>query len=284
MQEALEPSDTDAHPPPAVLACHTPPDTVRVEQGHGRVNRLLRAQSVQTQTPSLGFTNAQLLCRQVQARLSPSVQEALEPSDTDTHPPLAAASQAEVGAEVSVKKRKGGGGMWRAFVSQRVRGQAGKVDFKALSEEHRHLKSTAAGELEEVSKLGQAGTARHRESGQAAFGPRSREVTRKRATAAATASTRQRWAGSTAAPPQTLATSAQTGISQVLSLAAESQKGGQTKGKGACSHEKRELGCPHCTPPFAAALGCGGGLECTSRTCALWWRFIFAAKPLLPHL
>ena len=71
-----------------------------------------------------------------------------------------------------VRKRRGGGGSLRAYISQRSRGQTGKVNFRALAKEFRELPEDQKQHFKEVGSLG---TLAHRK-GFAAFG----KVRRKR--------------------------------------------------------------------------------------------------------
>ena len=70
-----------------------------------------------------------------------------------------------------VRKRRGGGGSLRAFISQRSRGQTGKVNFRVLAKEFRELPEDEKQHFKEVGSLG---TLAHRK-GFAAFGKAKRK-------------------------------------------------------------------------------------------------------------
>ena len=155
-------------------------ETVGVEWGHGRVHRLITQSSVQTHTPNAEFVGAQWLCQKVQQRKQQNwraTQEAQQKKN-DTRP---AGQEMEV-KEIA-KKRRGGGGAWRAFVSKRARGQLGQVNLQQLAIEYREAQQQRTPEYLEAERSGQAATEVHRSQPGPAFGPPTRQLMRKQAAA-----------------------------------------------------------------------------------------------------
>ena len=158
-------------------------DTVQVEWGHGRVNRLISVQSTHTRPPSLEFVNAQFIaqkhlqrCAQFSTHKKPSTRVPAAPADT--LPDLSA----EQPAKKSKKGRGGGGGAWRAFLSQRTRGTRGAVDWATMKDEYRQHRQENTPAFQEWSKAGKAATVKHQLSRKPSFGPPPRSVRRKIAT------------------------------------------------------------------------------------------------------
>ena len=78
----------------------------------------------------------------------------------------------------SVKKRKGGGGSYRAFVHIHSKGKKGKANFKDLSVRYKAAQESGDPQLQNLVTLGRAATVAARGSSGSAFGMKSREVSR----------------------------------------------------------------------------------------------------------
>ena len=151
-------------------------ETVGVEWGHGRVHRLITKSSVQTHVPTIDFVGAQWLCQKLQQRhlgQSPPV-----PPPTSEQPEPQTPGQPA--AESTGKRKRGGGGAWRAFVSQQTRGSQGQADLRQLSARYQEAKRLRTPEYVAAEEAGQAATKRHKLQGQRAFGPTARQTSRKR--------------------------------------------------------------------------------------------------------
>ena len=153
-------------------------DIVKMEWSHGRAHRVLLAQSAHTHTPTLGYLNSQVMAQKYKARLqhltsSQPRAEGLWRDKQATAPPTTSGA-------ASIPK-KGGGGAWRAFTSQRSRGAGERPDWSQLAEEYRQAKEDHTAEFQQAQQLGQAAASRHREGHQAksSFGPYTRDVGRR---------------------------------------------------------------------------------------------------------
>ena len=160
-----------------VLAMTASVDTVNVEWSHGRIQRILAVEGVQTHRPTLNYLNSQHICQKHQECKRRARGTALLPRRS--------AGVRKTESRTKAKKRpRGGGGAWRAFTSERLRGMTGPVDWSKLSEDYHAAQRANTPEYAEAVRVGAAATERHRASGQASFGPRRRALRRKRATAA----------------------------------------------------------------------------------------------------
>ena len=165
----------------SVIVQQAQTETVGLEWGHGRVSRLLRASSTQTHTPSMAFLNSQFLCskhKQRQAATSTSVAHSMD--KRRQQPPGSHKEPAAVVAKA--KATRGGGGAWRAFVSQRTKGQTGRVNTAQLAAEYREAKEQRTPEFLQSSVIGEAATIKHRLSGFPSFGDEVRAIRRRRMT------------------------------------------------------------------------------------------------------
>ena len=72
-----------------------------------------------------------------------------------------------------VKKKRGGGGAFRAFISVSCRGQKGRVDFREMKRRFRQLSQA---DLQRYQEIGAHGTRAHKR-GHAAFGTKKRKRT-----------------------------------------------------------------------------------------------------------
>ena len=129
-------------------------DTIALESKHAAIRRALMVLSNQAIAPDITVISANEVLRlyrkhaaALKMRLNP------EPLATDDATPFAACDGvAELGAP-SPRKRKGGGGPWRAFVALNVGG--GDVDFHELIARH---KSISPDERRVVERLGAIAT------------------------------------------------------------------------------------------------------------------------------
>ena len=164
------------------LAHSTPVDTAHIERAHGRVSRILRSQSVQTRAPTFSFLNAQQVCLKFKDRSASTLtsQAALA-----GHRRTGERHATGPGDRPSQRKRRGGGGPWRAFLSQTRRGVAGSTDFSQQKTVYREIKAEAGQQWQQLQDLGAAGTQLHKATGQPSFGQPQRQIQRKLATQAA---------------------------------------------------------------------------------------------------
>ena len=158
-----------------MLAGTVATETIGVEWSHGRVSRLLKSQSQQTHTPTLSFTNAQVLCQKQRQRWGGTCAAKAQKLQENAQARGLATTKA-----AAPKQRRGGGGAWRAFTSMQTRGQSGRVDFASLGQQFRALQETGGQPLATAQEYGQAGTERHRLTGQPSFGEPTRQMMRRR--------------------------------------------------------------------------------------------------------
>ena len=149
------------------------PDIVSVEWGHGRVHRLIKKSSVQTVAPTVSFVSSQWLMQKHHLRYQVPLLGQGQPVKAEAQHMV---EDPDVPEEPMAKKRRGGGGAFRAFISVRSRGQSGKADMKHLANEYARAKAEHTREYQEALVLGEAGTARHKVTGQPSFGPATRDV------------------------------------------------------------------------------------------------------------
>ena len=154
------------------LALLAATETVGVEWGHGRVHRLVKKSSVQTHTPTTAFVGAQWLCQRAVHR----GKQTLSPPEASKPVAQAApsASALPVLEERPAKKRRGGGGAFRAFVSQATRGQKGSPDLGDIAQQYQTAKAQASPAYLEAQRVGAAATERHRSTTATSFGPKTR--------------------------------------------------------------------------------------------------------------
>ena len=152
-------------------------ETVSLEWGHGRVNRLIVATSNQSKRPSLEFIGAQWLCQKHKQRQAATCTSVKRPRPSA--PTTAGQGEAQPQASQG-RRRRGGGGAWRAFVSMKTRGQKGRADLANLAQEYALAKRLGTAELAEARERGAAASVRHQQAGVAGFGPTTREYHRKR--------------------------------------------------------------------------------------------------------
>ena len=154
-------------------------ETVGLEWGHGRVHRLITKSAVQTHAPSLEFVAGQWLCQRVQHRFRAKSFTTKRSARLQAKP---GGRPAQPGQGAVPKKRKGGGGAWRAFVSKRRRGLAGGGSFN-FGAEYREAKERQTPEYLEAVRAGKAATQRAKATGAPAFGERTRATRRKQLSA-----------------------------------------------------------------------------------------------------
>ena len=61
------------------------------------------------------------------------------------------------------KKRRGGGGAWRAFQSLHTRGSGQKLDWASLSQDYQHAKQQKTPDYQQAHDVGRAAAIRHPE-------------------------------------------------------------------------------------------------------------------------
>ena len=157
-----------------------PTETVGIEWGHQRVHRLISKSSVQTRAPSMEYISSQFLCQKVQQQPQnpvtslPSLVPRQQQPDALPADPAAGEDRGP-----PVKRRRGGGGAYRAFISKRSRGQTGQADMAALTAAYRESKAANDQEYQEALRAGRAATLRHKNTPSRAFGPSQRALRRK---------------------------------------------------------------------------------------------------------
>lgn len=138
--------------------------TASIEAKHASIRRQVVRSSCQTHVEAAQKCSSMFVLQE-HRRLQPPVQvgpELVEPS----------ADSVDEGVPPPLKKHRGAGGPWHAFIHHVGRGR--KCDFKALSAEYNALPPERKAFFEE---LGRQGTDASRHGGRA-FGPSSREVQR----------------------------------------------------------------------------------------------------------
>ena len=161
--------------------CHCQPtDTVQIEESHGRVSRLLKSQSVQTHNLSLPFLNAQQVCFKHRARESNITTALAARADPARATPQLPQQPSASGKRQVAKRKKGGGGTWRALISHLTKGQKGKADFSALAQKYKELKQQPTEEFASIVSQGEAATKYHKLTGGSGFGPPTRQARRRR--------------------------------------------------------------------------------------------------------
>ena len=157
-----------------------PTETVGIEWGHQRVHRLISKSSVQTRAPSMEYISSQFLCQKVQQQAKDPVtslpsnqpEKLRQPADPDVF-----AAVEDQGRPL--KRRRGGGGAYRAFISKRSRGKSGQADMAALTAAYRASKAANDDEYQEALRAGRAATLRHKSTTSRGFGPSQRSLRRK---------------------------------------------------------------------------------------------------------
>ena len=155
-----------------VLALSASVDTVSIEWSHGRLHRMLHATS-QTHKPSLAFLSAQVLALKHKQRRQ--IAKGL-PMTKHRKSHLVGGKSLEQQKRAVPKRKRGGGGAYRAFVSKRLRGTSGKPDFQAVTQAYRASMHSHDESYREAVETGVAATERHRDVGGGAFGKRTRAV------------------------------------------------------------------------------------------------------------
>ena len=158
-------------------------DTVQIEWGHGRVNRLISVQSSHTHAPRFEYVNAQFVAQKHQERRQAcKFQTAGKASKVGKR-----TSSAGVGVleqEPPEKRAKtrppgGGGGAWRAFLNLKQKGTQGRTNFSDLKHEYRAHKEAGTPQYQQWVRIGAAATKRHKLSKAPSFGPTTRSTRRK---------------------------------------------------------------------------------------------------------
>lgn len=151
-------------------------DIVRIECLHASIRRLLEARSLQTHRCELERLSAEWVAMQFRQRPCTAGQHR---TSTTADGPMQDSSLTDPGSpgpSAVSKARRGGGGTWRAFVSESDIGR--QRDFKALRGRYWALRDAGGEELERLHELGKQATVAHRAGAARAFGPRQRDVAR----------------------------------------------------------------------------------------------------------
>ena len=142
-------------------------DTVLVEKGHAHVRRDLFIGSAHTHTVAVDKASAKYCMRQLRrnqgTRLRRECPDAVGPLPAN-------AAALESGTQ---RQRRGGGGLWRAFVREQSYGQQGSPDFADLGRRYRLL---SASEKSTLAPRAANATQAHRDGGAPSFGHKSRAV------------------------------------------------------------------------------------------------------------
>ena len=160
-----------------VLSMTASVDTVHLEWSHGRVQRMLSVEGVHTHRPAAAYLNSQYVCQKHQERKR-------RVKGTSLLSKWARAREGQSVGKVAKpgKRKRGGGGTWRAFTSERIRGSAGPTDWTELSAAYQEAKRLRTQEYQRAERRGEAATQRHSVTGQASFGPKTRALRRKQVT------------------------------------------------------------------------------------------------------
>ena len=145
-------------------------ETVQIEWGHGRVQRLLGAASHHTHAPHLKYINAQWLCHRHSLR-----HTSHERGDKRVARRVAASKRKgrdHTGSPAKKRRRSYGGGPLRAFISLASAQQVGTINFKELAARYRREKTEGTELYRAALEEGRAATERRRR-GEAGFGPSS---------------------------------------------------------------------------------------------------------------
>ena len=174
-----DPAAAEALTTLTTLSWVMPMDTVRIEEGHGRLNRLLRSQSVQTHTPTFSYMNAQQVCLRHRERQKLSCVGRARAFSGRRGEQRGQESEDKAPKSDAQSQSSRGGGAWRAFTSQQTRWQEGRPDWAFLSLQYQDMKRKDPEQFRKLEAQGQAATAYHQQTGAASFGPSSREIRRK---------------------------------------------------------------------------------------------------------
>eukprot|EP00971_Amphidinium_carterae_P026880 530208-Amphidinium_carterae.1 len=149
-------------------------ETVQLEWGHGRVNRLLSVQRQHTHAPSLEYLNARFVAQKYQGRVANLKKRG-------SKVPCAVASEQDMAAhdiDKNLPKSRGGGGAWRAMVSETQKGRCGRVNFAELQQVYVRAKADNSEDYQRWVQMGKAATVKHKLHAGSAFGPGRRHVLR----------------------------------------------------------------------------------------------------------
>lgn len=144
-------------------------DTAQIEARHSGIRRRLVKAGVQTHVPEIERVSAEFCCAYLSrehGRLKRLVRDSCAPGK---------ASNGEGDARPK-KRRRGGGGSWRAFCHTKCAGRC-KADFAKLAVEY-HAEMERGG-MADLKTSGEIGTRAHK-LGHQAFGPTSRQAGRAR--------------------------------------------------------------------------------------------------------
>ena len=156
-------------------------ETIGIEHGHGSVHRLITAQQAHTHIPTMGFINAQWVCQKLCKGLGGRGLRSRGPSSSKAVQHRFCQKRKLHQAGGPPKRKRGGGGAWRAFVSLQRRGARGRADLGAVGVRYRAAKEAGSAEFAEAQRVGEAAT-HTAKTGAGGFGGPTRQVRRKLAT------------------------------------------------------------------------------------------------------
>jgi len=152
-------------------------NTVDLENGNASIKHCLDVMSTHVELPALFRLCASRLLTKLRLqgrhrKKPPGTKDPAKPR-RGRKQKKKAAERAKSGLPERRKTGKGGGGLWRAFVSRALKGTKGRrhADMRALGEQYRALTDP---ERQALLASAQAATERHRAGGQS-FGKRARE-------------------------------------------------------------------------------------------------------------
>ena len=161
-------------------------ETVGLEWGHGRVQRLVSAQKVQTHIPTMKYVNAQWVGQRYSRWSYFCTRKLKTLGSQEVQKKRPAGSVGRPSGKRRVFK-KGGGGL-RAFISLQKRGSKGRTSFKEMARAYREAKEQGGPQYQEAQRVGEAATALVQSTGKSAFGGPYREARRSRMATAGAAS------------------------------------------------------------------------------------------------
>ena len=141
----------------ATIAIFARTTTVRLEVLNAYLQRLLRAKSNSVMPPDMAVISAEFVLGTIREREKRSAMPSTQRPPQRWH---------VKGGKVKKARRRGGGGAWRAFVSQKTKGTGQRADFAQLVREYRQLDDAAK---EQLLGEGRQATVVHRAGG-VAFG------------------------------------------------------------------------------------------------------------------
>eukprot|EP00971_Amphidinium_carterae_P231626 4596777-Amphidinium_carterae.1 len=162
-----------------LMALVSSPDTTDVEWFHGRVHRLL-TKTTQTHKPSMHYVASQAVCHKLRLRYGSHAGIPLVGFKNVKYY-MNKDEKKKIQAQAGQKRKRGGGGTWRAFTSKLARGAGkGRPSWQVLSTSFHEAKDSHNAAFVEAVAVGQVATARHKEFGVPSFGGKTRDILRKK--------------------------------------------------------------------------------------------------------